>query len=191
MPRRPASLDAIDPGIPADGMSTPAPTPIDTDIAPGAARPLLHRAQSLVGLRTLAFVLVIVATSLYLLERLEPVLRPLLIAVLLCYLFLPVYNRLRRHMRPVFSFLIIAVGITLGLQVLARMVYRDVVLIDRNLPRYMERQAELENHLRELSKSILPWLQRPGGAESTAEVGRLADQRALPADRPGRRQRRS
>ena len=103
-------LDAIDPGLPADGVTPPPPSAMDADLVAGSARPLLNRAQSLVGLRTLAFVLVIVATSLYLLERLEPVLRPLLIAVLLSYLFLPVYKRLRRHMRPVFSFLIIAVG---------------------------------------------------------------------------------
>ena len=50
------------------------------------------------GLADSAFALVIVATSLYLLERLEPVLRPLLIAVLLSYLFLPAYKRLRRYM---------------------------------------------------------------------------------------------
>ncbi len=48
-----------------------------------SAGPILRRASSLVGLRTLAFVLLIAATSLYLLERLEPVLRPLLIAILL------------------------------------------------------------------------------------------------------------
>ncbi len=129
--------------------------------------------------------LVIVATSLYLLERLEPVLRPLLIAVLLSYLFLPVYTWLRRYMRPVFSFLIIAVGITLGLQGLARMVYRDVVLIDHNLPRYMKREAELENHLRELSKSIVALAATARSRGLDRRVGRFADQRALTANRPG------
>lgn len=132
--------------------------------------PLLQRAPSLAGLRTLAMVLVIVATTLYLLERLEPVLRPLLIAVLLCYLFLPVYNRLRRRMRPVFSFLIIALVITLGLQGLARLIYRDVVLINSHLPRYMARQTELENRVRELAKSVFPQIQRPGGGNATAET---------------------
>jgi AI-2 transport protein TqsA len=111
-----------------------------------------------------------VATSLYLLERLEPVLRPLLIAVLLCYLFLPVYNLLRKRMRPVFSFLFIALAITLGLQGLARLVYRDVVVIDSHLPQYIQRQVELEDHLRELAKSILPRFHRPGGGESTTEA---------------------
>ena len=133
-------MDAIDPGRPADGASPPPPDAMDKDTGAEAARPLLNRAQSLVGMRTLAFGLVIVATSLYLLERLEPVLRPLLIAILLSYLFLPAYHRLRRHVRPILSFLIIAIGITLGLQFLARLVYRDVVLIDQNVPRYMTRE---------------------------------------------------
>ena len=72
---------------------------------------------------------------------------------------------------PVFSFLIIAVGITLGLQLLARLVYRDVVLIDQNVPRYMTRETVLENHLRELSAPILPWLQRSRFADPAADPG--------------------
>jgi predicted PurR-regulated permease PerM len=142
---------------------------IDTESRVASAGPILRRASGLVGLRTLAFILLIAATSLYLLERLEPVLRPLLIAILLSYLFLPVYNRLRQYMRPIFSFLIIAVGITLGLQGLARLVYRDVVLINYNLPLYLTREAELEGYVRRLPKSLLPWIQRPRSAESAGE----------------------
>jgi AI-2 transport protein TqsA len=122
--------------------------------APGAV--ILQRAPSLSGVRMLAFVLVIIATSLYLLEQLEPVLRPLLIAALLCYLFLPLYNRLRRKLWPVAAFLIIAVGFTAGILLLARMVYRDVVEIDSNLPIYQEREAELERKFREFSESFTP-----------------------------------
>ncbi len=164
-------MDPTDPKIPDDGASDLTLFGVDPEPDDPSAGKLLRRAQSLGGLRTLALVLVTVATSLYLLERLEPVLRPLLIAILLCYLVLPVYTRLRRYMRPVFSFLIIVVGITLGLQGLARMVYRDVVLIYRNLPRYSKREAELENHLREMTKSFLPKLQRSRGTESTADPG--------------------
>src|SRR5271157_1598278 len=131
--RRVAVLDAIDPKVPDAGVAAPQTDAIDMEPKTTSAGPILRRASSLVGLRTLAFVLVIAATSLYLLERLEPVLRPLLIAILLSYLFLPAYTWLRRYMRPIFSFLIIAVGIALGLQGLARMVYRDVVLINHNL----------------------------------------------------------
>ena len=162
-------MGAIDPRVPDAGVAAPQTDAIDMEPKTTSAGPILRRASSLVGLRTLAFVLVIAATSLYLLERLEPVLRPLLIAILLSYLFLPAYTRLRRYMRPIFSFLIIAVGISLGLQGLARMVYRDVVLINHNLPRYLMREAELEGHVRQLSKSLLPWLQRPRSMESAGE----------------------
>ncbi len=138
--------------------------------AAGAAG-LLERASSLGGLGTLAVVLIIAATSLYLLERLEPVLRPLLIAVLLCYLFLPLYNRLRRKVGPVISFLVVAVGFTIGLQMVTRMVYNDVVRINQNLPRYQERTAELENRFRELSKPFTPRFQRPVNENGEIEPG--------------------
>ncbi|APW63598.1 AI-2E family transporter [Paludisphaera borealis] len=150
---------AADPGAADDDLGSildaAAPKPGETA---GAA--LLQRAPSLSGVRMLAFVLVIIATSLYLLERLEPVLRPLLIAVLLCYLFLPLYNRLRRKMWPVLSFLSIAIGFTLGILLLTRMVYRDVVEIDAKLPIYQQREAELESRFRELSNSFTSRFQR-------------------------------
>ena len=131
--------------------------------AEDAGAVLLQRAPSFAGVRTLAYVLVIIATSLYLLEQLEPVLRPLLIAVLLCYLFLPLYNRLRRKMTAVPSFLLIAFGFTAGILLLTRMVYHDVVEIDAKLPVYQRRQAELESRFRELTKSFAPRFQRPAG----------------------------
>jgi predicted PurR-regulated permease PerM len=127
-----------------------------TKLADAAGAAILQRAPSFAGIRTLAYVLIIIATSLYLLERLEPVLRPLLIAILLCYLFLPLYNRLKRKMRPVLAFLLIAAGFTVGIVLLARMVYRDVVEIDSKLPAYRQREAELEDEIRELAKSFAP-----------------------------------
>jgi predicted PurR-regulated permease PerM len=151
-------VDATDPSVPDEGDLSQTLFGVDLDPDGPAGKALFGRPQSVSGLRTLALVLVILATGLYLLERLEPVLRPLLIAILLCYLFLPVYSRLRRYMRPIFTFLIIVVGITLGLQGLARMVYRDVVVIDANLPRYQQRMAQLEDNARTLSESILPRL---------------------------------
>jgi predicted PurR-regulated permease PerM len=151
-------LNASDLSPSAPQTSTASAETINKQDEIPPSTPILRRASSLGGLRSLAIVLVIVATGLYLLERLEPVLRPLLIAGLLCYLFLPAYTRLRQHTRPFFSFLIIVIGITLSLQGLARMVYRDVVQINQNLPKYLERQAELEDHLRSLAKAVLPWI---------------------------------
>jgi len=138
-------------------------------LADAAGAAILQRAPSFVGVRTLAYVLVIITTSLYLLEQLEPVLRPLLIGVLLCYLFLPLYNRLRRKMRPVLAFLLIAAGFTLGILLLARMVYRDVVEIDYKLPVYRQREAELEGKVRELTKSFTPRFKRPAQADEAVE----------------------
>ena len=135
------------------------------------ARKLLERASGMSGMWTLAVVLVIAATSLYLLERLEPVLRPLLIAILLCYLFLPLYNRLRRRVGPVLSFLVVAISFTIGLQMVARMVYNDVVRLNQNLPHYQEREAELENRFRELSKPYTPRFQRPASDDLNVESG--------------------
>jgi AI-2 transport protein TqsA len=160
-------LDATDSNVPDEGDVHDTLFGVAEDIGDPSADRLLRRAQSLSGLRTLTLVLVTLATGLYLLERLEPVLRPLLIAILLCYLFRPVYTRLRRYMRPILTFLIIAVGITLGLQGLARMVYRDVNTVAYNLPRYLVREAELENYARELSKSFMPYVQRPKGKVTT------------------------
>jgi AI-2 transport protein TqsA len=160
-------LDATDPKVPDEGDVHHTLFGVAEEIEDPSADRLLRRAQSLGGLRTLTLVLLTLATGLYLLERLEPVLRPLLIAILLCYLFLPVYTRLRRYMRPVFSFLFIAVFITLGLQGLARMVYRDVDLVAHNLPRYQEREAELESYARELSRSFVPKVRRTKGKTST------------------------
>ena len=154
-------MDAIEPDLPDEGDVHHTLFGVADEIRDPSADRLLRQAQSLGGLRTLTLVLLTSATGLYLLERLEPVLRPLLIAMLLCYLFRPVYSRLRRYMRPILTFLIIAVGISLGLQGLARMVYRDVDRVAYNLPRYQEREAELESYARELSKSFVPKLQRP------------------------------
>jgi predicted PurR-regulated permease PerM len=162
-------LETIDPKTPDEEDFSQTLFGVDPIQDDPSASKLLRKAQSVGGLRTLALVLVTVATTLFLLERLEPVLRPLLIAVLLCYLFLPAYTRLRRYMRPVFSFLILAVGITLGLQGIARMVYRDVILVNQNLPRYQKRLSELEDHGRELAKAFMPRLQKARGAESETD----------------------
>src|SRR5262249_3663862 len=151
-------LSTTEPSVPEEEDLSQTLFGVDLDPDAPAGKALFRGPQAVSGLPNLALVLVIRATGLYLLERLEPVLRPLLIAILLCYLFLPVYSRLRRYMRPIFTFLIIAVGITLGLQGLARLVYRDVVLIDANLPRYQQRMTQLEDHARAFSESILPKL---------------------------------
>ena len=94
-------MDATDPSGPDEGDFSQTLFGVDYDPDDPDGETTASAVPGTVsGLRTLALVLITVATGLYLLERLEPVLRPLLIAILLCYLFLPVYSRLRRYMRP-------------------------------------------------------------------------------------------
>ncbi|AMV39150.1 AI-2E family transporter [Planctomyces sp. SH-PL62] len=157
------------------------PPPVDEGLPPDleAAGSILGRASELGGSRTLAFVLIIVATSLYLLERLEPVLRPLLIAILLCYLFLPFYNRLRRRVRPVVAFLIITIGFTIGTLGLGRMIYHDIVSIDQGRLRYQEREAELEKAARKAMAAFTPaFAIRPAGPEDVAATDSLTNEMA-------------
>lgn len=167
------------PGEPAESTSrvdaAPQPPPPSAD-APSAAD-LLERASEMNGLPTLAFILVIIATSLYLLERLEPVLRPLLIAVLLCYLFLPLYHRLRRRTSAMIAFLIISVGFTVGAVAAGRMVYHDVVSIDQNRPAYQQREAELESTFRKAVARLTPAI-----VEKPADGAELAPEDSLSAE---------
>jgi len=153
-----------------------AEPPPGSAAAPSAAE-LLERASEMNGLPTLAFILVIVATSLYLLERLEPVLRPLLIAVLLCYLFLPLYHRLRRRMSPMIAFLLISVGFTVGAVAIGRMIYHDVATIDQNRPRYQQREAELERTFRQAAAKLTPSIvpKKAEGAEADPEDSLTAE----------------
>ncbi|WP_165070995.1 AI-2E family transporter [Paludisphaera rhizosphaerae] len=151
-------MDATPDQPPAAPDDTP---PQAADDAAGAlnevaAGGLLERAPGAGEVRTLAYVLIVAATSLYLLERLEPVLRPLLIAVLLCYLFLPFYNRLRKRVQPVVAFIMIAGGFTIGVLALGRMVFHDVVTIDQNRPRYQARETELEQGFRKAAAGLTP-----------------------------------
>lgn len=116
--------------------------------------PARHRAAT--WPRSLATTLVILATSLYLLEQLQLVLRPLLIAILLCYLIVPIYLRLRRRMRPVFSFLLIILVLVVGFQALSRMIFSDMTRINHNLPRYQRRAEELSGQARNMFEPFLP-----------------------------------
>lgn len=148
----------------------------DGDGVPNGPAGFLERASETSGLWTLAAALIITATSLYLLDRLQPVLRPLLVAILLCYLFLPLYNRIRRRVNAALAFLVIAIGFSIGIQLVARMVYNDVVRINQNLPRYQEREAEFESRFRQLSKLTSPWLTTPAGEGEINDGDSLASE---------------
>src|SRR5947209_992723 len=68
-------------------------------------------------LATVAVCLVIAATSWYLLKELAPILRPLLMAVFLCYVVIPGHRRLTRHIPAAASTFVLA-GAAIGVLVL-------------------------------------------------------------------------
>ena len=151
-----------------DQLSQPIiPPELPESIAPGAhaagvpkvdivASPEPLRPRHPTWPRSLATSLVIVATSIYLLEQLQLVLRPLLIAILICYLIVPTYLKLRKRMRPVFSFLLIILVLLVGFQALSRMIFGDMTRINHNLPRYQRRAEELSDQARNVFEPFLP-----------------------------------
>src|SRR5438105_9244164 len=70
-----------------------------------------------VGLATVAACLIIAAVAWYLLKEFAPLLRPLLLAVFLCYIILPIHRRLIRRIPAVASIVLLA-GVSVGLLVL-------------------------------------------------------------------------
>ena len=92
-------------------------------------------------LERVTYGLVAAAASMYLLGALGDVLRPLFIAVLLCYALVPLRARLHRYFRPSVSLLIIGVGLIIGSYAIGRMVYANVSSVWREMPVYQARRA--------------------------------------------------
>src|SRR5689334_3375211 len=105
---------------------TPPPSPLPA---------LASRWQQTNTLRTLATVLLVVALSIWLLDRLSVVLRPLLLAVLTAYVLLPYHNRLRKVFPPLVSVVLLAGAVVVLLSVIGFVVYASIVELQGDLPR--------------------------------------------------------
>jgi AI-2 transport protein TqsA len=123
------------------------------------------------SLRTLATILLVVALSFWLLDKLAVVLRPLLLAVLMAYVILPYHNRLRRFIPPIVSVLVIAgVGAVL-LGIIGFIVYASIGELQSELPKLRggaERIAHegtgwVTEHAPWLAHSILDGNSKTGG----------------------------
>src|SRR5438552_10422007 len=87
-------------------------------------------------LTTAALCLVIVALSWYLLQQLAMLLRPLLLAVFLAYVILPIHHGLTRRI-PRYSSFVVLTGLSfVVLYGLAWIVYSSAVELSAELPRY-------------------------------------------------------
>ncbi|MGP0067375.1 MAG: AI-2E family transporter [Isosphaeraceae bacterium] len=109
--------------------------------------------------------LVAVAASLYLLNTLGDVLRPVFIAVLFCYAIMPLRIWLHRYFRPGIALLIIGLGLIVGSYVLGRMVYVNVSAVWKDMPTYQVRAERLVERVTHLIDQYLPASSRPDSTE--------------------------
>ena len=99
--------------------------------------------EDLYSLYALAACLVAAATSWYLLKELGPLLRPLVLAALLAYLVVPIHQRLRRHISATKSAAVIVGGTLVLIWGLAVMVYSNLVELNADMPRLVDRGREV------------------------------------------------
>jgi AI-2 transport protein TqsA len=127
-------------------------------------------------LTRVALCLVIAAASWYLLRELAALLRPLLLAVFLCYMIIPLHGRLTQRLPGLLSSAILA-GMSVGLMLLlAGLIYSSALEFNEELPALIERGQGLFNEIRRVAVDRLPpWLL--GDEADTATV------RAEAADR--------
>lgn len=115
---------------------------------------------------------VAVAAAWYLLKELAPVFRPLLLAIFLCYVILPLHIRLSRRVHPTLAVLILAGGTLLLVFALGAMIYGNVISLNDQLPRLLSRAEQLWRGLRSGVIARLPsWLTH------SADTGELAAHR--------------
>ncbi len=139
---RSATDDAMEVG-PSTAAGEPAP-----EIAGGS---LLLR---------VTYGLVAASAALYLLNTLGDVLRPVFIAVLLCYAIMPLRIWLERYLRPGIALVIIGAGLITGSYVIGRMVYVNVSAVWKDMPSYQARAERLAERVTRYTDEYLPALAR-------------------------------
>jgi AI-2 transport protein TqsA len=121
--------------------------------------------------------LFIMATSWYLLRELTPLLRPLLLAIFLCYVILPAYHAVRRQLPGHLSILVLAAGTMLLLYACVWVVQDNVVALREELPRLTERARSIIKWGRGFINENLQWLAPPADQEAHIDEQRVAQLR--------------
>jgi AI-2 transport protein TqsA len=127
--------------------------------AGGAWRP---RLQNPAVLRVAAYTVVTLAGAWWLLGQLAGVLRPLLLAVLLSYVLLPYYSRLRRNRVPAPVALVVLAGAAAGfLVLLALAVSGSLLELSGQVEPLRDRAVGLVRAGTAFVTEYVPWLQPP------------------------------
>ena len=109
----------------------------------------------------LAIFLLISATSWFLLKELAPLLRPLLTAMLLCYIILPIHKRLHQRRSQTATILIISGGAILIIATVGLILHSNVIELNDDLPRLTQRAQQLYLRVHTWGDENLPnWLNR-------------------------------
>ncbi len=116
------------------------------------------------SLQVAAQLVLAAAAGWWLLGEFASVLRPLLIAVFLCYVLMPTYSRLRRKRVPVG----VAVGLLAGsaivvLLLVALFAYANVLSLAEEGPRLQSQAVRLFQGAHEALGGLPPWLRSDGG----------------------------
>jgi AI-2 transport protein TqsA len=120
------------------------------------------------GLATVAGCLVIAAAGWYLLKEFASVLRPLLLAVFVCYILFPSHRYLTRYI-PAVASLIVLGGVSVGLLVLLALeVVGNASRLSDEMPQMIDRAQEIAHDVERYYVAHLPpWL-----APEVADLGR-------------------
>jgi AI-2 transport protein TqsA len=146
--------------------------------APPDSRPVTTRSDQ-TTLWTVAGWLVIAAASWYLLKEFATLLRPLLLAVFLCYVILPVHLRLRQRI-PGYAAVAVMVGGSVGvLYLLALLIHSSAVELDRELPDLTNRAQAILEKAERFIDDYLPWLAGEAGDAAAVQRAREAKLRDL------------
>jgi AI-2 transport protein TqsA len=114
--------------------------------------------RDMATLGIIALCLVIVATSWFLLQQLAVLLRPLLLAIFLAYIILPIHYRLTERI-PRFLSVVVLAGASMGvLYGLALMIYSSAVDLSEDLPRYVARATKIYDQVNGLWNSYFSWM---------------------------------
>jgi AI-2 transport protein TqsA len=114
-------------------------------------------------LSVIALCLVIVAASWFLLQQLGMLLRPLLLAIFLAYIILPIHHRLTQRIPRYLSFVVLAGGSLAVLYGLSLMIYSSAVELSDRLPRYTERAQGIYDELNAFWNTYFWWLSSDTG----------------------------
>src|SRR5262245_38037241 len=119
--------------------------------------------RDLTTLAIIALCLVIACASWFLLQQLAMLLRPLLMAVFLAYIILPIHHRLTQRIPRYAAFIVMAGGSMAIIYGLALLIYSSAVDLTEDMDRYVARGRAVTGRVNDFVNTNLPWLRHDDG----------------------------